>query len=89
MKLKYKKVKEKLIRWYEDESENRKKKARRTFEKCKTREDEKNLLFPIGFYLTSKRAYPKKRPNTSNTLITKYFESVPGCLQGNKIIKSN
>lgn len=74
---KYGKVKIKLIQWYEDEKESRKKKSKRKYENVQMRAGESLLMYSNRLLSLFKKAYPRKSHETSNKLIDKFQQTVP------------
>ena len=73
----YKMVKEKLVMWYEDESEVRKMKARKTFQSIKMRKEESMLMYCNRILSLFKIAYPKKNHQTSKILLDQFRLTIP------------
>lgn len=73
----YNVVKEKLIKWYEDEEETRKQRARKKFENVKMKEKETLLSYSNRLLSAFKKAFPNKKPEFSGTLIYKLQKTVP------------
>lgn len=69
-------VKKKLIKWYRDEKESRKKISRKNFEKAKMKSNESTLMYSNRLLQLFKIAYPKKIYNTSELLRTKFTNTV-------------
>lgn len=72
----YREVKEKLLGWYSEEEENRKRKAKQRFNNAKPRTNETMYLYSQrleGLYLN---VHPKHQVKYSKTLINKYKDTV-------------
>ena len=72
----YDEVKSKLLIWYKDEWEIRKAKARKKFESARPKPKESFYIFSNRLETLYKIAYPKNRPESSNTLIQQFRASV-------------
>ena len=77
----YDKVKKKLLKWYKDEEEARKRRAKNKFEKCKRIDGEDVLVYSNRLLSMYKKAYPKKRYETSNKLIEKLLKTIPSAMK--------
>ena len=73
----YNKIKTKMLAWYDDMKESRKKKAREQFKNMRFTKGDTLYLFSNKLEKTFKRAYPNKEPERSNTLRDKFIRSIP------------
>jgi len=70
-------IKRKLLSWYSDEQEYRKKRAKLKFQKVQPKPNETMFIYSNRLESIFKMAYPKHKVHCSSTLITKFKESVP------------
>ena len=73
----YEMVKYKLLEWYDEEDEVRRKKAKRKFENARMDTGESLSLYGNRLLTLFKRAFPGKRHETNGTLIDKYRSTIP------------
>ena len=74
----YESLKAKLLKWYEEEDETRKKAARKNFEKAKIKKEESLLMYSNRILQLYKLAFPNKKDyNYSETLINKFRNTIP------------
>ena len=77
----YSKVKRKLLRWYEDEKEIRRRRSKKKFDSIRMKEKETLMMYSNRILAAFKRAYPKKKYETSFTLIKKFQKTVPSTIR--------
>ena len=65
----YEEAKEKLIRWYKDSAESRRRSHNKKFRNAQPHEDESLYLFSIRLACMYKRAYPRHDVNKSKKLV--------------------
>lgn len=73
----YSVVKRKMLKWYEDEREARRKRAKNKFETVRMKERETLLMYSNRVVSLFKKAYPRKQINKSSTLMNKFQKTVP------------
>lgn len=72
----YEEVREKLMLWYNDESEIRRARARKKFESARPKPKESLYIFSNRLETLYKIAYPRHNSDVSNTLIHQFKASV-------------
>ena len=77
METEYKVVKRKLLDWFDEEKEARKRRARKNFEGARMRTNENVLMYSNRVLSLFKLAFPRKNFKTSTTLIDRFRSSVP------------
>ena len=73
----YRKIKSKMLCWFEDMKDLRKKNARQQFEVMKFTKGDTLYLYSTKLEKTFKRAYPNKKTDTSSMLREKFVKSIP------------
>ena len=82
----YKNLKKKLMEYDDNMKSIRKKKLRDNFSKMKMKTDESLYLFSARLEGSFKHAYPKRDPQSSKILRSKYLDSIPRTFK--KMLKS-
>ena len=82
----YDEVRKKLLKWYKDEKEVRKINARKKFERARPKPGESYYAFSNRLETLFKTAYPKHKPENSNTLIYQFKAAVNNNLK--EVIKN-
>ena len=73
----YEEAKEKLIRWYKDSAESRRRSHNKKFRNAQPHEDESLYLFSIRLACMYKRAYPRHDVNKSKKLVKQFKKKIP------------
>lgn len=73
----YEVVKMKLLRWYDEEKELRKKSARKKFDQARMKERESVLMYSNRLLSMFKIAFPKKNYESSETLMNRFRDTIP------------
>ena len=73
----YKRTKERLLKWYEEERELRVAKARKKFQNASMKNNESIFLYSNRLLSLFKVAYPSKQADKSTNLIYKFQQTVP------------
>ena len=73
----YEDAKEKLIKWYKDSAEVRRKSHKKKFGNARPKSDESLYLFSIKLASLFKKAYPKHDMKKSKKLIDQFKKSIP------------
>ena len=73
----YHKLKRKILEWYENMEEFRKKDHKRKFENAKMKKEETLFLYSMRLQRLFELAYPKKNPEKSDSLREKFLKTVP------------
>ena len=73
----YETLRNKLLEWYDEEEEVRRKKAKKKFDNARMNNGESLTLYGNRLLTLFKRAFPGKRYEMSGTLIDKYRSTIP------------
>ena len=73
----YRLIKNKMLSWYDDMKDLRKKKAREQFDKIKFTKGDTLYLFSTKMEKAFKRAFPNKKPESSSSLREKFVKAIP------------
>lgn len=71
----YEETKEKLLEWYYEEDEMRRRKAKQKFNNARPRSKENMFIYSKRLETLYQKAHPKHKVKTSNTLMTKFKDS--------------
>ena len=79
----YFEIKDRLIRWYNDEKEIRKAKAKQKFRNARPKPAESAYIYSNRLETLFSAAYPRRESSSSRTLIVKFKTTVPKQLANN------
>ena len=82
----YHKLKRKILEWYENMEEFRKKDHKRKFEKAQMKKEETLFLYSMRLQRLFELAYPRRNPEKSDSLREKFLKTVPDSFK--KILKT-